>query len=77
MTFHHARYGTKFVIPMHFSNSPLQFFSFIWYKQSTESRCVAEPVFVCNSRARPASKHSESVEVLKLSRPRDLIRKHW
>jgi hypothetical protein len=42
--------------PMHFSNSPLQFFSSLWYKQFTESRCVAEPVFVCNSRVRPASK---------------------
>jgi hypothetical protein len=42
--------------PTHFSNSPLQFFSCICYKQSTESRCVWQPVIVCISRVRPASK---------------------
>jgi hypothetical protein len=36
--------------------SPLRFFSFLWYKQFTESICVAGWALFCNSRARPASK---------------------
>jgi hypothetical protein len=31
---------------MHFLNSPLQFFLFIWYKQFTESRSVAAGRFL-------------------------------
>ena len=40
--------------------NPQNFFlhkpTFICYKQSTESRCVWQPVIVCISRVRPASK---------------------
>ena len=38
-----------------FSNSRLRFSGFIWYKQFTESMCVAGWALFCNSRARPAS----------------------
>lgn len=39
--------------PMHFSNSPLQFFSFLWYKQFTESRSVAAGR-ICVNLSRPS-----------------------
>jgi hypothetical protein len=34
----------------HFSNYPLQFFLFIWYKQFTESSVWLAGCIVCNSR---------------------------
>ena len=40
----------------HLSNSPLRFLALLWYKQFTESICVAGWALFCNSRARPASK---------------------
>jgi hypothetical protein len=41
---------------LHLSNSPLRFLALLWYKQFTESICVAGWALFCNSRARPASK---------------------
>ena len=63
--------------PMHFSNSPLQFFPFIWYKQFTESRSVAAGTFLFESLVAVRHLSLQRRRVLKLSRPRDLIRKHW
>jgi hypothetical protein len=57
-----------------FSNTPLRFFLFIWYKQFTESIGVAGWALFCNSRARPASKTLERWfhDLLNSSRPRDI-----
>ena len=60
----------------HISNCPLRYSSFICYKQFTESICVAGWALFCNSRARLAPKGFKGLTP-KMSRPRDLIRKHW
>ncbi len=60
----------------HFSNCPLQFFGFIWYKQFTESRCVAAGRSLFESLVSARHLSFERMQSSQSSRPRDLIRKH-
>jgi hypothetical protein len=59
-----------------FSNSCLQFFSFICYKQSTESRSVAAGRSLFESLVSARHLRFKRVKSPQSSRPRDLIRKH-
>ena len=58
------------------SNWCLQFFSFICYKQSTESRSVAAGRSLFETLVSVRHLRFKRVKSLQSSRPRDLIRKH-